>query len=97
MLLSPIFLALGRGRVGGPQHPAAGSASRRWRRWSTTSPSSAAPSLLGAALGIDALAIGVVVGSFLHLAIQVPLLRDAFDYHAAHRPAATRRPARRSG
>lgn len=35
---------------------------------------------LGGRMGIDAVAVGVVVGSVLHLAIQLPQLRSAMDY-----------------
>jgi putative peptidoglycan lipid II flippase len=38
---------------------------------------------LGGALGIDAVAIGVVLGSVLHLVIQLPQLRSAMDYTPA--------------
>ena len=37
--------------------------------------------VLGPTMGIQALAIGTVVGAFLHFAIQVPLVRRLFTYH----------------
>ena len=37
--------------------------------------------VLGPTMGITALAIGTVVGAFLHFAIQVPLVRRLFTYH----------------
>jgi putative peptidoglycan lipid II flippase len=36
--------------------------------------------LLGGPMGIDGVAVGVVVGSMLHLAIQLPQLRRTIDY-----------------
>ncbi len=38
--------------------------------------------VLGPVMGIVSLAIGTVVGAFLHFAIQVPLTRRLFRYHA---------------
>jgi putative peptidoglycan lipid II flippase len=37
--------------------------------------------VLGPTMGIQALAIGTVVGAFLHFAIQVPMVRRLFTYH----------------
>jgi len=79
MLLSPIFLALGaiasavlntRGRFAIPAlAPVAYNLAII-----------ACTLVLGDALGIDAVAIGVVLGSLLHLVIQLPQLRNAMDY-----------------
>lgn len=79
MLLSPIFLALG----------AIASAVLNTRgRFGVASLAPVVYNLaiigctifLGGAMGIDAVALGVVVGSMLHLGIQLPLLRRSMDY-----------------
>jgi putative peptidoglycan lipid II flippase len=79
MLLSPIFLALG----------AVASAVLNTRgRFVVPALAPVAYNLaiigctiaLGGAMGIEAVAVGVVVGSVLHLGIQVPQLRRAMDY-----------------
>jgi putative peptidoglycan lipid II flippase len=79
MLLSPIFLALGaiasavlntRGRFA---IPALAPIVYNLAIIGCTV-------VLGGGLGIDAVAIGVVLGSLLHLVIQVPQLRTAMDY-----------------
>ncbi len=51
--------------------------------------------VLGGAMGIDAAAVGVVVGSVLHLGIQLPQVRRVMDYTPAS-TSPTRRPGRRS-
>jgi putative peptidoglycan lipid II flippase len=79
MLVSPIFLALG----------AIASAVLNTRgRFAVPALAPVAYNVaiigctigLGGVMGIDAVAIGVVLGSVLHLAIQVPQLRSAMDY-----------------
>ena len=79
MLLSPIFLALG----------AIASAVLNTRGRFTVPALApvvynlaiiACTIVLGGAMGIDAVAIGVVVGSILHLGIQVPQFRRAIDF-----------------
>lgn len=79
MLLSPMFLALGAiasavlNTRGGFVVPALAPVVYNLAIIACTV-------VLGGALGIDAVAVGVVVGSVLHLGIQVPQLRRAMDY-----------------
>lgn len=90
MLLSPIFLALGavasavlntQGRFG-----AAAVAPLLYNVSIIACALALAP-----LIGIDALAVGVVLGSFAHFAVQLPSLRRRFDYTFSldvHDPAA---------
>jgi putative peptidoglycan lipid II flippase len=79
MLLSPIFLALGA---------VASSVLNTWDHFGVAALAPVVYNIaiivctlaLGGALGIDAVAYGVVVGSVLHLVIQIPLLRQVLDY-----------------
>lgn len=82
MLLSPIFLALGA---------VASAVLNTWDRFGVAAMAPvvyniaiiACTIVLGGWLGIDAVAIGVVLGSVLHLGIQLPLLRRVMVYRPA--------------